>query len=344
MAIISQRYVAESELLARVLAGDRDAIESLLRQLGSADRRVCRMMLEAIGSCIDLRLWQRLLMYLALHRWGQNEDCQHRKDGEVSQRIDAAITDLFVQDDAPEVVPVKLAALHEGLNDPNCRIPSAAAALLGLRNDSQGFDALAEAVRSGEPQHRLRAIAALSKLRDERAGWALIEALASDHEKVHHEAARALSELGDCAVPALTDALTHPQQHVRWHAVRALAEIGGVRSSTALVEALVDDDFGVRWAAAEALAAIGEPAVHKILERLARPTISEDMRQVVYHALHQIPSRRIQARLRPLLAALRGPAAATEGPEVAAQLLRTWENREDSLSGHSRRGRHERTR
>ena len=324
MAIISRRYAVGTELLACAVAGDRDSVGRLLRQLGSVDARVRQPIMDAIGTCIDLRLWQRLLTCLALHRWDEDEGCQPCPDGAASQRIDGAITDLFVENDLPEVVPVKLAALRAGLSDTNRLVRGVAAALLGLRGDPQGFEVLADAVRSGDPECQLQAIAALRAWRDERAAWVLIEALASNHEKVHHEADRALSELGDHAIPALTDALKHPQPHVRWHAVRALAEIGGVKSPNALVEALADADFSVRWAAAEALAAIGEPAVLAILERLARPTIAEDMRYAVYHALHQIPSRRIQARLRPLLAALRGPTAAFESPQVARQLLRTW--------------------
>lgn len=322
----SERHAVEAELLTRAVAGDRDAADAILDQLGSDNRWLQQMMLEAISHCADLRLWQRLLLCMALHRWGEHANCRRRADSAASKRIDEAVVRLFVRDDAPEVTPAKLAVLHEGLNDPECRVRSAAASVLGLRGDPQGFNLLAEAVHSGELDCKLRAIAALVKLNDERGGWTLIEALASDDVTVHHEAGRALTELGKTAIPALTDALKHPRQHVRWHAARALGDIGEVRSAANLIEALADDDFSVRWAAAEALVAIGEPAVPKILERLSRYTLSEEVRPVAYHALHQMPSRRVQARLQPLLDALRGPAAAIEAPGVAQRLLQTWES------------------
>ncbi len=321
----SQRHAAEAELLTRTLSGDRDAADALLDQLGSDNKWLQRMMLEPVSRCIDLRLWKRLLICMALHRWDEHADCRRRADSKASKRIDEAITGLFVRDDAPEVTPVKLAVLHEGLSDPECRIRSAAAILLGLRGDPRAIDILAETLRMGEPECQLQAIVALGQLKGERAAWALIEALASDQETVHHAAGRALSELGDKAIPALADALKHPQQHVRWHAARALGDLGDMGAAASLIEALGDDDFSVRWAVAEALVAIGEPAVPKILDRLSRYTLTEDVRQVAYHALHQMPSRLVQARLHPLLDALRSPAAAVEAPGVAYRLLQTWQ-------------------
>ena len=324
---ISQRHTAEADLMTRAIAGDRDAADACLDQLGSDNKWLQHMMMEAMGSCTDVRLWQRLLTCLALHRWGEYADHRRRADGEASKRIDAATVSLFVQDAVPEVAPVKLAVLHEALTEPECRVRNAAATLLGLRGDPRAIEALVEVVRSGEPECKLRAVAALGRLNDERAGWLLIEALALDDERVHHEAGRALSELGDKAVPALIDALQYPQPHVRWHAARALGSVGDVRSTAGLLEALTDNDSGVRWAAADALVAVGEPAVPSILEWLSRHTLSEDVRQAVYHALHQMPSRRIQAQLQPVLDALRSPASGIETPGAAYRLLQTWESR-----------------
>ena len=323
---MAERHATETELLARAVTDDRNAASAILAQLGSDNKWLQQMMMEAIGQCVDPRLWRRLLNRMALHRWGDDANYRCRPDSATSKRIDEAIIRLFVSDDVSEATPVKLAVLDEGMNDPECRVRSAAAILRGLRGDPRAVGELAETVRSGDVECKLRAIAALGKLNDELAGWALIEALASDDEKVHHDAGRALSELGERAIPALTDALKHPHQHVRWHAVRALGDIGGARSVTSLLEALADGDFSVCWAAAEALAVIGEPAVPKILQWLSHHTLLDNVRQAAYHALHQMPSRRVQVRLQPLLDALRGPAAAVEAPTAAYRLLQTWED------------------
>ena len=213
---ISQRHTAEAELLAQAVAGQRAAVDSVLSQLGSANRSLQQTMREAIQDSGDQTVWQRLLSSLALHRWGAAPDCQRRADHEASERIDAALTRLFVEDDEGRAsVPVKVAVLHEGLTDAECRVRSAAAALLGVRGDAHGLEVLVETVRTGEPECKLRAVNALGKLKDERGGWALVEALACDDEGLHWEASCALGELGEKALPALLDAVKSSKPHVR---------------------------------------------------------------------------------------------------------------------------------
>jgi HEAT repeat protein len=282
------------------------------------------MMAEAVLDSADLTLWQRLLTCLALHRWRGRPDCHLRAEGHASARLDAALVSLFVEDHQPQATAVKLAVLHEGLTDPECRMRNAAATLLGLRGDPRGIDTLIAAAREGEPGCRLRAVAALGKLKDGRGGWALVAALASDDEPLHRQAAQALEELSRQATPALLEALKHPRQHVRWHAVVALGGLGDSPACAGLAEALSDADYGVRWAAADALAAIGEPAALPILERLSRCALTEGARQAAYHALRNMRSDDLQLRLRPVLEALHGPAAATEAPILAHRLLQSW--------------------
>lgn len=324
---ISQRHPAEAELLARAVAGQRAAVDSVLSQLGSANRSLQQTMREAIQDSGDRTVWQRLLSSLALHRWGAAPDCQRRADHEASERIDAALTRLFVEDDEGRAsAPVKVAVLHEGLTGAECRVRSAAATLLGVRGDAYGLEVLVETVRTGEPECKLRAVNALGKLKDERGGWALVEALACDDEGLHWEASCALGELGEKALPALLDALKSSKPHVRWHAVRALGGINNRQAVAAAAEALGDTDYTVRWAAAEALAGIGVPAVTPILERLLRYAPMDDTYQAAYHALHRIGSPEAQSELQPLLKALHGPAAPVEAPRVAYRLLREWES------------------
>lgn len=322
---IAHRHTAEVEMLQRALAGQTTAIDSVLSQLSSANQWLQLILVEAIQDCVEPMLWQRLLEYLALHRWADYAECGRWADPESARRLEASLTQLFVTDDLGSAsTPVKLQVLNATLKDPECRLRSAAAALLGLRGEAQGMDILVETVRHGEPDCQMRAVAALGKLKDERGGWALVEALACDDERLHWEASRALSALGDKALPALLEAMKSPKPHVRWHSVRALGGIGDPQAMAVVAEALGDMDYSVRWAASDALAGFGLPAVAYILERLARYAPMDDLYQAAYHALHRIGAAETQARLRPLLKALHGPAAPAEAPMAAYRLLQEW--------------------
>ena len=324
-SVITQRHPAEAQQVQLALAGDPLAIEKVITQLGSDNRWLQQIMLETLQDCADPLLWQQLLGCLALHHWDEHHDSGRRSDPQISERIDAAIRKLFVEDqaDLPSTA-VKLAVLHKNLREGECRIRSAAASLLGLRGEASGLAMLVETVHSGDVPCKLQAINALGKLKDERGGWALVEALACDDETLHWEASRALGELGEKALPALLDALKSPQPHVRWHAVRALGSIGDPRAAAGVAEALGDSDYSVRWAAADALVAIGLPAVPEILERLARYAPVDDTYQAAYHALHRLGAADVQRKLQPLLKALRGPAAPVEAPMLAYHLLQEW--------------------
>ena len=322
----SQRHPAEAQLLHRALAGHPLAIDSVLGQLGSSNRWLQQIMQETIRDSAERSLWQRLLECLALHHWADYADCLRRADHETSERLDAALTQLFVEDEEGTASqPLKLAVLHEGLNYQECRIRSAAAALLGLRGDARGMDVLIETVHSGGPECKLWAINALGKLKAERGSWALVEALAGDDETLHWEASRALGEMGERALSALLDALKSSKPHVRWHVIQALGRISDRPATAGVAEALGDTDYSVRWAAADALIGIGLPAVPPILERLSRYAPMNDIYQAAYHALHRIGTAEVQRRLQPLLMALRGPAAPVEAPMVAYRLLQEWE-------------------
>ncbi len=327
--VSSQRHPAEAELLERALAGQPMAVESVLNQLGSSNQWLQQIMMETIQDSAETLLWQRLLGSLALHRWGNMADSPRRSEHEASERIDAAVTHLFVgEDDAPSV-PVKLSVLHAGLNEVDCHIRRAAATLLAFRGDSRGIETIIEAVRAGDRECKLRAIDALGRLKDERGSWVLAEVLACNDDVLHSEAARALGELGDKALAAVLDALKSPRPHVRWHVVQIMGRISDTRAAAGLAEALADGDYSVRWAAADALATLGPLAVSKILERLSRYAPMNDTYQVAYHALRQIGTPEMQLRLLPLLKALHGPAAAVVAPVEAYRLLQLWETDSD---------------
>ena len=326
---VAQQHPAEATLLARFVAGDPEAANSLFRQLGSNDQSSLEPVLEVIGSYADLFLWQRLLQYMAAGRSLDGTDRRPQIDSEAPKRAAAAIGSLFLkEDDPPAVMRIKLATLSEGLTDPEPGIRHTAARLLGLQGDARAITMLIEAAVSGEREFKLQAIGAVGQLKDERGGLALTAALASDDDEVHWAASQALKELKAAALPALIQALRAPKAHVRWHAACGLGDVGDVRAASNLAEAFFDDDFSVRGAAVEALAKLGAPAVPEILQRIARRVLSEEVCQAAYHALQQLAACVDRDRLRPVLEALRGRNASVEAPPRAVELLETWGSKE----------------
>ena len=322
---VARQHSAEATLLTRFVAGDPEAADSLLRRLGSSDQPHLEPMMEVISNDADLLLWQRLLRYLALHRSGDCADGHSPTAPETLERAHTVIVDLFLKDDdPPAVVQIKSAALSEGLTEPEPGIRHMAATLLGWQGDARAINILIEATSMGERDCRLRAIAALGQLRDERGSLALVQALASDDEEVHWAASQALNALKEAALPALIQTLKAPKPHVRWHAACGLGDIGDARAAGNLAETLFDDDFSVRWAAAEGLARLGTSAVPEILHRIAHFVLSEDVCQAAYHALQQLAPRVGHDRLQPLLEVLHGRNARIEAPPIADELLQTW--------------------
>ena len=63
---------------------------------------------------------------------------------------------------------------------------------------------------------------------------------------------------------------------------------------------------------------------HRGLDRLSRYAPMDDLYQAAYHALYRMGPGPAQTRLKPLLQALRGPAAPVEAAMVAYRLLQEW--------------------
>jgi HEAT repeat protein len=219
----------------------------------------------------------------------------------------------------------KTAVLLSGLDSLDSQVRQAAAFLLGLRGDTRAIPVLSNTLKCDSIEWQLRAIRALDRIRDENCGPPLLEALITGRGEVHREAGRALNRLGKLAESTWLKALTHSDQHIRWHAARGLGNIGDVRYAHTLAEGLLDENQHVRWATADVLARLGTPAVPATLKIISQSKLDVPARQAAYHALHGIPSRKTQARLRPLLDAFRSPAASIEAPIVAQRLLQEWE-------------------
>lgn len=318
------RHPAEAGLLQKALDGDPKAADTTFQYLSSASPYLRQILIETLHDLVDERLWRHLLRCLALQRWDDLQDCKRRADPEASLRIDQSIIEAFTKDESKPERLLKENILTEGLDHSDARLRQAAAYVLGLRGNPAAIPGLEAAIQAGDRVWQLRAIQALGALKDECSGPPLVRALAMDRDTLHRAAQRALRELGMVAAPAWVKALDHPDEHIRWHAARGLGEIGDIRCVGILAEGLTDENQPVRWATARVLAQIGPAAVPAILDGLRRHTLVEPYRQAAYHALHAIVSRHAQARLKPLLDALNGPAARTEAPLIAQRILAEW--------------------
>ena len=93
----------------------------------------------------------------------------------------------------------------------------------------------------------------------------LMKMLESKDGLIRKKARISLVEMGEPAVPLLSEALTHSKlDQTRWGAAKALGEIVDERSIPALVKALDDTDSDVAWLAGVALKKF-EKAAWKIL-------------------------------------------------------------------------------
>jgi HEAT repeat protein len=320
------RHFSQTELLQRVVDNDAQAMNNVLNYLSSANPSLCKIMQEAIHDFCESDIWKKLLLCLATHRWNDRMDCDRRLDPEASMRIDQSIFELFTQDDNELERDIKESVLQENLNNPDHRIRHAAACLAGMRGERQAIPILEEILEEGPKVWKLRAVKALSVLKDGQCGSPLLKALESENGIIHREARRALQNLGRLAEPVWVQALNHPDSRIRWEAARGLGEIGDPKAAIVLAEGLFDENYAVRWASGDVLARLGERAVPSILSILSNKSLNEPSRQAVYHALHGISSHRVQERIKPLLDALHSPSASITAPSIAQRMLMVWES------------------
>jgi HEAT repeat protein len=208
---------------------------------------------------------------------------------------------------------------------PEDQLQYAAAYILGLRYDPKSIPILANIIDKGNRKWKLRAVRALSTLKEKDCAQPLMKALTSDQGKLHREARRALQNLGSLAQSVWLDALNHPDGHIRWEAAHGLGQLGDYRAAPTLAEGLVDENYVVRWASANVLANLGEKGVPATLSVLCYREMDEPSRQAAYHALHEIKSLQIRKRILPVLDALRVSTKQQSIPRVAQEVLLDWE-------------------
>lgn len=101
---------------------------------------------------------------------------------------------------------------------------------------------LIEALTDKEKTVRKYSAMMLGNLKDARAVEELGMTLYDLHDEVSLVAAESLAQIGESAIPVLSEALTHPEVGVREHAVYGLGKIQNERVIPFLVEMLKDND------------------------------------------------------------------------------------------------------
>ncbi len=321
----SVRHPVEAALLDKALEGNEEAINQVFLYLSSTDPHTHQIIQETIHDNNSQGFWKKLLRCLAIQRWDGHRDSDGCVDQEISQRIDQAIEEIFVTDEHDWETTIKDNILQDALRASQAEFRFAAAYLRGLRGDSEMIPILEEILDSAEKSWKVRAVRSLAAIGDERCGMPLIRALAMDRGALHSEAKQALKKLGPLAVRGWGEAINHPDRHVRLSAIRGLGETAEANSVDILAAGLLDECQEVRWVTAGILAWIGAPAVPSTLKVIRDNELKSPSRQVAFHSLHSVVSRRLRVRLKPILEALENPAAIVEASSIAQHLLQEWE-------------------
>jgi HEAT repeat protein len=142
-----------------------------------------------------------------------------------------------------------------------------------------------------------------------------IAALRGTNPADRQHARERLIAIGRPAVAPLVRLLDDPHHQVRWEVVKTLAAIGDPAAAPALTEALEDEAADVRWVAAHALIDLGHEAVRPLLSALAYRASSPELLEGAHHVLSRLYWLDSPKLVKPVLAALDGPA-----PQMAVHL------------------------
>lgn len=325
------------QVILEASRGESDAATRLIHQLRSASYALRHMAQEALHHTADEQIWGYLLGWMASGTWVNALEHAQEFARQVPRIQDdealyQSIAEVFAIDLNEREKQAKETALQRCLTYPienegfeRC-CHYAAACMKALRGEVQAISSLEHILQHGEKTWKLRAVQALSCLHEERSATALYLALVSYDRQIHQAASKALNEFGEKARQVWLMALSHHDSHIRWHGARGLGQIGDAQALDILAQGLKDENQAVRWATARVLASLDATAIPAILNVLCHYPINEPFRQAAYHALHAMPSRRTQEYLKPLLEALRSPAADIHAPRVAQRMALEWKN------------------
>jgi HEAT repeat protein len=146
------------------------------------------------------------------------------------ERVGLYIAQALAELAPPEVVPLLQAPLLRSDASGRWR----AAYVLGERKEPRAVSVLARALKDDEVLVARTAAEALSKIGTTAAITALVGSLTSERPSEVLAAMNGLLNLGDAAVPALTEALEAADGHVEFHASQVLEAIGTPAAMAAL--------------------------------------------------------------------------------------------------------------
>jgi hypothetical protein len=157
----------------------------------------------------------------------------------------------------------------------------------------------------------------------------LVATLGDSNGLARQRAREELVDIGPPAVPSLRTALASPHEQVRWEAAKALSEIAAPESAPGLVAALEDREFSVRWIAAEGLVAIGHRSVEPLLEALVARGDRQWLQEGAHHILRALSKRGTYEAIAPVLAALEGMEPELVVPPAAKAALNAMRSSSD---------------
>jgi HEAT repeat protein len=146
-------------------------------------------------------------------------------------------------------------ALLAALKRENASVVNMASSLYDLGSD-EVVAVLIDKLRDPDPNNRLYAIYALSRMSDPSEIEPLIAVLSN--EEIGWLASKALISIGEPAIKPLLEALFSDDRNIRLYATYTLGEIGSSRAGRGLVRMFRDEDPLVRDTAAEALITLGD--------------------------------------------------------------------------------------
>jgi HEAT repeat protein len=237
-------WMVGGEILGDKWKSINRAVEALVAESGSDDRRLRYELAQALGMTGDLRAIEPLVIGL-------------RYDVTVVRRSAAkALKEMiaFASFSLSAIVP----PLIEALDDADADVRYNAIAALGKLRDPRAIEPLFACLQHPDPEMAYCAVSALANIGDPQLTKPLCNLLREDDPWLRRCVAMALGKMGHPrAVKPLIYSLRDPEPEVRRWAAISLGQIGDQRAAEALYERLDDAIENVRLAAREALLGMG---------------------------------------------------------------------------------------
>jgi HEAT repeat protein len=166
-----------------------------------------------------------------------------------------------------------------------------------IGTDDEQFNKLVLMLKEGSYE----SARALSNIKTERSAKALVDEFTNN--KINREATKAVSKIGEAAVPVLIKALDHKDYKVRHRAAEALGLIGDSRASKALIKEMENGTIVTKRKSIVALGRIKDPKAVDALIKVLKSG-NEEQRKLAAQALGRIKSPKA---VRPLIAAASDP-------------------------------------